>query len=209
MAISSSKRSMMTLFVDPKGIYDHIINFVLAEKGVVNSEIIRVNPNEIPAQLFEINPYGNTPTLVDRDLVLYQPYVIMEYLDERYPHPPLLPVYPIARAKARLMIYRIEKDWFSLLSQIENAPEQQSKIANRELFNSLISLAPLFEEKPFFLSDEFSLVDCCLAALFWRLESLGLPLPPKAKAIKAYANRLFERPTFKGSLVERETTYEY
>lgn len=207
MAVSSSKRSMMTLYADPTDIYSHVVNMVLTEKGI-SVEIIRVNVAETPAQLFEINPYGTTPTLIDRDLVLYQPQVIMEYLDERFPHPPLLPVYPIARAKARLMMHRIERDWFSLLSQIENGSGQQSKAANRELFDSLVSLVPIFSEKPFFLSEEFSLVDCCLAALFWRLEKLGLQLPTKAKAIKAYANQLFARPAFKASIIEPEQAYE-
>jgi stringent starvation protein A len=207
MAVSSSKRSMMTLYVDPKNIYGHVVSIVLAEKGI-NAEIILVNDGEIPGQLFEINPYGSTPTLIDRDLVLYDAHVIMEYLDERFPHPPLLPVYPIARANARLMMHRIEKDWFTLLSEIENSSAQQSKNANRELFNSLVSLAPLFVEKPFFLSDEFSLVDCCLAALFWRLEKLDLQLPPKAKSIKTYAMQLFERPSFKTSIIEAEPVYE-
>lgn len=207
MAVSNSKRSMMTLYVDPKDINGHVVNIVLAEKGI-NAEIILVNEGEIPGQLFEINPYGTTPTLIDRDLVLYDMHIIMEYLDERFPHPPLLPVYPIARAKARLMMYRIEKDWFSLLSTMENASSQQAKAANRELFNSLVSLAPLFVEKPFFLSDEFSLVDCCLSALLWRLEKLGLQLPPKAKPIKTYSTQLFERQAFKASIIESEPVYE-
>ena len=207
MAVSSSKRSMMTLYANPKDIYGHVVSIVLAEKGI-NAEIILVNEGEIPGQLFEINPYGSTPTLLDRDLVLYDAHVIMEYLDERFPHPPLLPVYPIARANARLMIHRIERDWFSLLSELENSSGQQSKNAHRELFNSLVSLAPLFVEKPFFLSDEFSLVDCCLAALLWRLERLGLELPPKAKSIKIYAMQLFERPAFKMSVIEPEPNYE-
>ena len=208
MAVSSSKRSMMTLYADPANIYSHVVNMVLAEKGI-SVEIIRVNSaEEVPAQLFEINPYGTTPTLIDRDLVLYQPQVIMEYLDERFPHPPLLPVYPIARAKARLMICRIDRDWYSLLHQIEHGSAQQSKLANRELFDSLVSLAPIFSEKPFFLSEEFSLVDCCLAALFWRLEKLDLQLPVKAKLIKTYANHLFARPAFKTSIIEPEQAYE-
>lgn len=207
MAVSSGKRSMMTLYADPADIYSQIVSMVLAEKGIT-AEVIRVNAAEAPAQLFEINPYGTTPTLIDRDLVLYQPQVIMEYLDERFPHPPLLPVYPIARAKVRLMMYRIERDWFSLLEQMENDSGQQGKTASRELLNSLVSLAPIFGEKPFFLSEEFSLVDCCLAALFWRLEKLGIQFPPKAKVIKTYANQLFARPSFKNSIIEPEQAYE-
>lgn len=207
MAIANSKRSMMTLYADPSDIYSHVVSIVLAEKGIM-TEVVQVDVTQIPAALFEINPYGTTPTLIDRDLVLYQPHVIMEYLDERFPHPPLLPVYPIARAKARLMIHRIEKDWFSLLHQMENDPNAQGKLANRELFNSLVSVAPIFSEKPFFLSEEFSLVDCCLAALLWRLEKLDLQLPPKAKAVTLYGRQLFERPTFKSSLIEVEHTYE-
>lgn len=207
MAVSSSKRSMMILYANPSDIYSHIVSIVLAEKGV-NPEIIRVNPEEIPAQLFEINPYGTAPTLVDRDLVLYHSQVIMEYLDERFPHPPLLPVYPIARAKVRLMMHRIEKDWFSLMAQMDNITSAAGKAALKDLLASLVSLAPLFDEKPYFLSDEFSLVDCSLAALLWRLEKLGVQLPPKAKSIKTYSSRLFERPAFKASLIEPEAAYE-
>lgn len=208
MAVQNSKRSMMVLYVDPKDICSHMVNIVLAAKGV-HPEIIRINPNEVPAQLFERNPYGTVPTFVDKDLVLYDAWVIAEYVDERLPHPPLMPVYPIARAKMRLMIYRIKKDWFSLIYQMQTATGQINKMAQKELFNSLVAVAPLFEEKAFFLSDEFSLLDCCLGAMFWRLEKLGLQIPPKAKAIKTYSTRLFERPDFKASIIEPEEIYEY
>lgn len=203
MALSASKRSVMTLYSGISDLYSHRVRLVFAEKGV-NVDVINVSPTETPQELLEINPYGTFPTLIDRDLVLYETNTIIEYLDERFPHPPLLPVYPVARAKSRQMIYRIERDWYSLLPCIENSAgnEREAKIARKQLQDSLMSLSPLFAGKPYFLSDEFTLVDCCIAPLLWRLPKLGIELP--SKAIKDYAERLFKRPTFKISLSEAD-----
>lgn len=204
MALPASKRSVMTLYSGAFDPYSHRVRLVLAEKGV-NVDVIDVNPAETPADLLQLNPYGTFPTMVDRDLVLYEPNIIIEYLDERFPHPPLLPVYPVARAKSRQMMFRIERDWYSLLQQIENGGnEREAKVARKQLQDSLVSLAPLFAGKPYFLSDEFTLVDCCIAPLLWRLPKLGIELPAAAKAITSYADRLFKRPTFKASLSEAE-----
>jgi RNA polymerase-associated protein len=121
-----------------------------------------------------MNPYGTVPTLIDRDLVLYESRIIMEYLDERFPHPPLLPVYPVARAETRKMMYRIEKDWYSLLLSTLSEVDRQD--IGQQLLDSLVSLEPVFADKPYFLSDEFSLLDCALAPLLWRLPKLGIVL---------------------------------
>ena len=193
----------MILYSGEHDVYSHRVRLVLAEKGV-NADLIAVNPQALPEELLQLNPYGTFPTLVDRDLVLYEANIITEYLDERFPHPPLLPVYPVARAKSRQMVYRIEYDWYSLLKRIESTNEQDAKVARKLLLDSLVSLAPLFAGKPYFLSDEFTLVDCCVAPLLWRLPQLGIELPAAAKSIKAYAERLFKRPTFKTSLTEAE-----
>ena len=127
----------------------------------------------------------------------------MEYLDESFPHPPLLPVYPVAKAKTRLMIYRIEKDWYSLIQTID-AGGEAADAARESFLNQLIALIPVFSEMPFFLNQEFSLVDCTIAPVLWRLPQYGIELPEKAEAIVEYANRIFARNSFKGSMSETE-----
>lgn len=199
--MTSIKRSVMTLYSNALDINSHRVRIVLAEKGVT-VDILDTDINNPPEDLIDLNPYNTVPTLVDRELVLYEPNVIMEYLDERFPHPPLLPVYPVARAKSRLMIFRIEKDWYSLIRQIQTAKDAETP--RRELRDSLVSIAPIFSDLPYFLSEDFSLVDCCVAPLIWRLPSLGIELPPKAKAINDYAKRVFSREAFQASLTEAE-----
>ncbi len=203
MAVPASKRSTMSLYSSPNCPYCHQVRIVLAEKGVT-AEIININLDKKPEELFALNPYGSVPTLVDRDLVLFKSNIIMEYLDERFPHPPLMPVYPVARAKTRLMMYRVEKDWYSLMMAILHNDTLKGKEARKDLQDSLISIAPLFASTPFFLSEEFSLLDCTLAPLLWRLLSLGIDLGAKGKAIKAYTDRIFARSSFKASLSETE-----
>jgi RNA polymerase-associated protein len=167
------KRSIMTLYSGPLDIYSHQVRIVLAEKGVT-VDVLNVDTNHPSEDLIELNPYNSLPTLVDRDLVLYKSRIIMEYLDERFPHPPLLPVYPVARAKCRLMIYRIEHDWYSLVSKIESGNPKQAETAREELKNGLLAVMPIFANSPYFLSDDFTLVDCVLAPLLWRLPQMGI-----------------------------------
>jgi stringent starvation protein A len=201
--MSMVKRSVMTLYSGAADIHSHRVRIVLAEKGV-SVDILNINVDEPPEDLVSLNPYNSVPTLVDRELVLYNANIIMEYLDERFPHPPLLPVYPVARAKNRLMVHRIERDWYSLADIIENGKGAAVEKARVELADNLKSLAPVFGEMPFFLSEEFSLVDCTIGPLLWRLPHLGIELPPQAKAVNAYAQRLFKREAFKASLTEVE-----
>jgi RNA polymerase-associated protein len=203
MAVVANKRSVMTLYSGRKDIYSHQTRIVLAEKGI-NVEILDVNPNNKPEDLLDLNPYSSVPTLVDRDLVLYQAPIIMEYLDERFPHPPLMPVYPVMRAKSRLMMYRLENDWYSLLRRIDECEGQDADDARKELLDSMLSIAPVFSEMPYFLSEDFSLVDAVLAPLLWRLPSLDITLPAQAKSIRAYMDRVFERDSFQASLTEVE-----
>lgn len=197
------KRSIMTLYSGPLDIYSHQVRIVLAEKGVT-VDVLNVDANHPSEDLIELNPYNSLPTLVDRDLVLYKSRVIMEYLDERFPHPPLLPVYPVARAKCRLMIYRIERDWYSLLSKIESTNPKQADAAREELKNGILAVMPIFANSPYFLSDDFTLVDCVLAPLLWRLPHFGIDLPKTAKAILKYKSRVFKREAFQASLTESE-----
>jgi Glutathione S-transferase len=196
----------MTFFSDPQSHYSHRVRIVLAEKGVT-VDVVNVDPSDPPSELSDLNPYNALPTLVDRDLVLYEPNIITEYLDERFPHPPLLPVYPVARAQSRLMMWRVGRDWCGLADTIlANKPgSKAAESARKELRESLISAAPLFNEAPYFLSEEFTIVDCCVGPLLWRLGKLGIELPEnRVKPLMDYMERLFERRSFKASLSESE-----
>ena len=200
-----AKKSSMIFFSDPSDHYCHRVRIVLAEKGVA-VDILDVNPQYLPKKLSDMNPYNSLPTLVDRELVLYEPSVMMEYLDERFPHPPLLPVYPINRAKSRLMMHRIQKDWCTLVDVIidPKTKEISSIHARKELRESLLSIAQIFVDNPFFMSEEFTLVDCCIAPILWRLPIMGIKLPKQNNAIIHYAERLFEKGSFQDSLSEIE-----
>lgn len=201
-----AKHSSMIFYSNGSDHYSQRVRLVLAEKGVA-VDIIDVDPANMPEDLADLNPYHSLPTLVDRDLVLYESQVIMEYLDERFPHPPLLPVYPVARAQSRLFIYRIQRDWCGFIDTIVAAKSKDTVIekARKELRESLISIAPIFSEKPYFMSDEFTLVDCCVGPILWRLPDLGIELPAKqGKPILDYMDRLFDRDAFQASLSEAE-----
>ena len=202
-----AKRSSMTFYSDGSSQYSHRVRIVLAEKGVT-VETIDCNPDNLPEDLADLNPYNTLPTLVDRDLVLYEANIMMEYLDERFPHPPLFPVYPVARARSRLWIYRIAKDWCTLVDSLmtkQATPGQMAKTGN-ELRESLVSIAPIFAEKPYFMSDEFSIVDCCVMPILWRLPVMGVELPKNkvTKPLLEYRDRLFDRESIMASLSEQE-----
>ena len=203
------RRSSMTLFSDPTCQYSHRVRIVLAEKGVT-VDIEDIDPGAVTEEILEANPYGTLPTLVDRDLALYESKVVMEYLDERFPHPPLLPVYPVARAQSRLWIYRIERDWCTLIDTILASPDsKKAEAARKEFRESLITIASIFTEMSYFMSEEFTLVDCCLAPMLWRLPQLGIELPSnrQVKPLLDYMDRLFERPSFEESLTDLEREY--
>lgn len=200
------RRSSMTLFSDPNSHYSHRVRIVLAEKGVT-VDIEDFDSKSVTQEILEANPYGTLPTLVDRDLALYESKVIMEYLDERFPHPPLLPVYPVARAQSRLWIYRIENDWCKLVDTIIANPDtKKSQAARKEFKESIVSISDIFVEMPFFMSEEFTLVDCCLAPILWRLPQLDISLPStrQTKPLTEYLDRLFERESFQESLTDQE-----
>jgi RNA polymerase-associated protein len=198
----------MTFFSDAGDQYSHRVRIVLAEKGVA-VDVIDCQEDELPEDVAALNPYNSLPTLLDRELVLFEPGVMMEYLDERFPHPPLLPVYPVARAESRLYIYRIQRDWSRYADTILNSDGTDAEIeeARKELRDSLVAISPIFAEKPYFMSDEFSLVDCCIAPILWRLPAMGIEIPEaQCKPLVKYMERLFNRESFQESLseVERE-----
>jgi RNA polymerase-associated protein len=176
---------------------------VLYEKDV-ECQVVLVDVKKKPRELADLNPYNRVPTMVDRDLVLYESLIINEYLDERLPHPPLMPVDPVSRARARLMLMRFDHDWYSLLPEIEGADKKNALRARNVVRDGLTVISPLFKDHPYILGEEFSLVDCSLAPLLWRLPIWGIELPRQARPIIDYAERLFERKSFKLSLTEAE-----
>jgi RNA polymerase-associated protein len=202
MAVVASKRSVMTMFSDAGSPYSHRVRLVLAEKNIA-VDIVDTDPVNISDDIMDLNPYGTLPTLVDRDLVLYDSRIIMEYLDERFPHPPLLPVDPVSRATSRLFMHRVDQDWYTLVDKILRGGKPATR-ARKELRESLSVTAPVFAARPFFMSDVFTLVDCSIAPLFWRLPALGVELPPEASPLEEYAQRLFERESFQRSMTESE-----
>lgn len=197
-----AKRTVMSMYSCYDDSYSHQVRIVLAEKGV-NVDILSVHKGEQSDELLAVNPYGTLPTLIDRDLVLYEARIIMEYLDERFPHPPLLPVYPVARAETRKMLHRIEQDWYRLMQHIL-ANDEQKTAAQASLLESFVHLEPVFSDKLYFLSDEFSLLDCALAPLLWRFPALGLTIPAESVGLQAYMKRLFKRDSFQASLTDVE-----
>lgn len=201
-----TKRASMTFFSDASDQYSHRVRMVLAEKGVV-VDIVDVDPNNKPESLAEINPYNSLPTLLDRDLVLYEANVIMEYLDERFPHPPLLPVYPVQRALSRLWITRVENEWSGKLDLLMAGKGRETVLARakNELRESIVSIAPIFSEKPYFMNDDFTLVDCCVAPILWRLKAVDITLPEKStRPLQKYMQTIFDRDSFRTSLTETE-----
>ena len=204
MAVVANRRSVMTLFSRPTDIHSHRTRLVLAEKNI-NIEIANVTGPDLPEDLMDLNPYHTVPTLVDRDLTLYDSRVIIEYLDERFPHPPLMPVDPVTRAQFRLALFRIETDWYSIAEEAEQNPEGKLGTKSRKMLReSILQSTELFAARPYFLSDEFSLVDCTIAPLLWRLPVYGVELGSAGKPIEAYMDRVFARRSFQQSLTELE-----
>ncbi|WP_198266288.1 glutathione S-transferase N-terminal domain-containing protein [sulfur-oxidizing endosymbiont of Gigantopelta aegis] len=203
----TNRRSIMTLFSDGNDLLSHRVRMVLAEKGI-NHEIVNVDSENLPEDLIDLNPYNTAPTLVDRDLVLYDAQLIMEYLDERFPHPPLMPVDPVNRAKLKMLLIRIKQDWDPLVEKLIGKTEKQGVKQRKELRESLATIAPVFEQKPYFMSEEFTLVDCAIAPILWRLNEMCIELPDSAIAVTQYAQRLFERESFQESLSDVEEDME-
>jgi RNA polymerase-associated protein len=204
---SLSNRTSMALFSDPLDHYSHRVRIVMAEKDIT-SEIIETDLDNLSSELLEVSPYAELPVLVDRDVCLYDSVVLMEYLDERFPHPPLLPVYPVSRAQIRLFIQRVEKDWCETFDNLIKGDlnDSQTKKAKQEFKSQILALSPILKEKPFFMSEDFSLVDCVIAPILWRLPLIGIELQKdtKTKPIYEYMQRVFTKSCFIHSLSELE-----
>lgn len=206
MASIANRRSLMVLYSDNDSPIGHAVRIVLAEKDV-NVEINYIGEEDTkPEELNELNPYNSILTLIDRDLVLYDAQIIMEYLDERFPHPPLMPVDPVTRASNRQLRFRVMEDLYSVVDELDSENDIAAANAKKVLRDNLTAIAPTFSQMPFFMSEEYTLVDCCMAPLLWRLSRYGIKLPMSAKPLQQYADSLFEREPFKQSLspIEKE-----
>ena len=203
MAASPRMRNALTLFSSPDCVVCHRVRLVLAAKGV-SYELVPVDPNKPPEDLLDLNPYHSVPTLVDRDLVLYSASVVSEYLDERYPHPPLMPVDPLSRARLRLAMLQIEKNWVPQVQAVQSGSKVQAEAGRKALRELLLGSLPLFKAAKFFLNPEMSLADCAMAPIIYRLPSLGVALPKEAKLIEDYGMRIFRNPGFARSLTPEE-----
>lgn len=206
MASVANRRSLMVLYSDSVSPIGHAVRIVLGEKDV-NVEINYINDDNRPEELNDLNPYGSILTLIDRDLVLYDAPIIMEYLDERFPHPPLMPVDPVNRARNRQLRYRVMRDLYASIDDLESDNEITAANAKKVLRDHLTSIAPAFAQMPYFMAEEYSLIDCCVGPLMWRLGQYGIKLPMSAKPLQEYAERLFEREAFQTSLSDIEREY--
>ena len=206
MAGMANRRSLMVLYSDKVSPIGHAVRIVLAEKDV-NVEINYIEDNDRPEILNDLNPYNSILTLIDRDLVLYDAQIIMEYLDERFPHPPLMPVDPVSRASKRQLRYIVMTDLYSVLDELDSDNEIAVANAKKNLRDNLTAIAPAFAQTPYFMSEDYTLVDCCLAPLMWRLTQYGIKLPISGKPLQQYADRLFERQAFNTSLSAVEKEY--
>ena len=203
MAASPRMRNALTLFSSVDDVLCHRARLVLAAKGVTY-DLIAVDPQNPPEDLIDLNPYHSVPTLVDRDLTLYAASVVTEYLDERYPHPPLMPIDPLSRARLRLAMLRLEHEWVPHVQAIQHGNKSQAEAGRKRLKELLLASLPLFKASKFFLNPEMSLADCALAPIIWRLDAFGVQLPKEAKPIEDYGQRIFRNPGFVRSLTPEE-----
>ncbi len=195
---------MMGLFSGNTCIRSHQVRFVLREKGIT-TDIQNVDGKKVPEDLIALNPYASIPTLTDRELVIYDSGVIIEYLDERYPHPPLMPVSPVDRAKIRLALVSLEADIVSIAIELDAALGSRNENSLRKKLKSMLNASlDLFSSNMYFLNDELTVIDCVLAPILWRLEYFGISLGKEQKAITDYMERVFSRETFQNSLSEDE-----
>jgi RNA polymerase-associated protein len=202
MVQSVRSRTVLTLYTTADDIQCHRARLVLAAKGV-SYERVLVDPARPPEDLIDLTPYASTPTLIDRDLTLFDTAVVCEYLDERYPHPPLMPIDPQSRARLRVAAVRIEKDWLPEVDTIR-AGGRPAEAARKRLREQLLSTLPLFKASKFFLNPEMSLADCLVAPVIWRLPWLGVDLGREGKPIIDYGERLFHSQGFTRSMTDQE-----
>ena len=201
------KRSSMVLFHDEIGHQSHKVRIVLSEKGI-SADLEALDPENLPKEILEVNPKGFLPLLLDRELALYKSQLIVEYLDERFPHPPLLPVYPVSRAQTRLILHRIEEEWTHHLDILEDTSSTTAKknISRKELKKNITNSMMLFDGSDYFRSDEFSVLDATIIPILIRLKFLGVDIPnnKSTKNMHQYIERMFENELVQNSLTLRE-----
>ncbi len=202
---TAGRKAAITLYSDPMGPDSHRIRILMQEKDII-ANIVDTDPQNIPEELLELNPYGSIPTLVDRDLMVHEGGIIMEYLDERYPHPPMMPIDAVSRARVRLFMLQITQEWYPLVDIIrfEKNDEKKVALAQKDLRDRIIALKPAFSHQPFFMNDDYSLLDMTIAPVLWRLPFLGISLPKHAKPIRDYMEKVFGRDAFMRSLTDQE-----
>jgi RNA polymerase-associated protein len=195
----------MTLFSSAGDPLCHRVRIALAAKGL-SARVIECDPARPPEDLIDLNPFQSLPTLTDRDLVVYGPGIICEYLDERFPAPALMPGDPAGRAQARIAAQRIELDWYGLVPELEGGERRELPRARRLMLEAVSSAESLLRVKPWFLSDQFSMLDAAVAPILWRLAHWGVELAPSAPNVERYSRRLFAHPAVRASLspVEQE-----
>lgn len=199
---------MMVLYSGTTCPFSHRCRFVLFEKGM-DFEIRDVDLYNKPEDISVMNPYGQVPILVERDLILYESNIINEYIDERFPHPQLMPGDPVARARVRLFLFNFEKELFTHVNTLENRSggkptDKELDKARSQIRDRLTQLAPIFQKNRYMLGDDFSMLDVAIAPLLWRLDYYGIELSKNAAPLLKYAERIFSRPAYIEALTPSE-----
>ncbi|MEO6823373.1 MAG: glutathione S-transferase N-terminal domain-containing protein [Nitrosospira sp.] len=194
---------MMTLYSATTCPFSHRCRIVLYEKGM-DFQIIDVDLHNKPEDLAVMTPYSRVPVLVERDLILYESNIINEYIDDRFPHPQLMPADPVMRARARLFLHRFEQELFCHIDSVENTNPKIADKARATIRDNLTVIAPVFVKQKYMLGDEFSMLDVAIAPLLWRLDHYGIQLPKQAAPLLKFAERLFSRPAFIDALTASE-----
>ncbi|KIO49848.1 MULTISPECIES: glutathione S-transferase N-terminal domain-containing protein [unclassified Nitrosospira] len=194
---------MMTLYSATTCPFSHRCRIVLYEKGM-DFQIIDVDLHNKPEDLAVMTPYSRVPVLVERDLILYESNIINEYIDDRFPHPQLMPADPVMRARARLFLHRFEQELFCHIDSVESSNQKTSDKARTTIRDNLTVIAPVFVKQKYMLGDEFSMLDVAIAPLLWRLDHYGIQLPKQAAPLLKFAERLFSRPAFIDALTASE-----
>lgn len=205
-AVLANRRAYLTIFSRPSGLLSHLVRVVVREKNLANVNIEFLRPGDENEDLvhLKVDTASELPVLIDRQLVLTDVRTILEYIDERFPHPPLMPIDPAERAAARQAIEEIRGEFYKMADIIENGSAAKVRAARKSLISGLTGLATSMGRRKYFLGSEISLVDCAMAPVLWRLGSLGVKMPGSAENLDEYAQRLFARPAFKASLTEIE-----
>ncbi len=194
---------MMTLYSGTTCLFSHRCRIVLYEKGM-DFQIVDVDLYNMPEDLAVMNPYNRVPVLVERDLILYEANIINEYIDDRFPHPQLIPADPVMRARARLFLFRFELELFSQIDAIEQGSQKTADKARAVIRDNLTQIAPVFAKQRYMLGEEFSMLDVAIAPLLWRLDYYDIQLGKQAAPLMKYAERLFSRPAFIEALTAPE-----